>query len=356
MKSVERFLIMLVIAGMLPLPDTYVSAQNPVCVYCGVPLPNGVHHKGCPYYVAPNTSSQSSGGASQNSPKNLTEFLIQGAVNFLLNPNTTTSTRELYDQKKAEEARAMEAAEAKRIREEAERAEHKKLMDDYKPLGNPEVKYKSLDESGNFTPVHFNCKVTTYRGNVQIRKANGETIHLTEHGNFDLAVGDVISTGSDGIIKVHFALEKGGEDVLIGRNTSVKIMQSPEGIQYPKLFNGQLHASNLTLKEAIDQKVEELDARLDGLKKKIKKKFEVSTPSAVTSTRGTDFTVSENPMTGTGVTVMEGSVELKGYGSEEFIVVEAGYKGSVTPEGVISGPDKVDLNGLEKWWEEEKEE
>jgi hypothetical protein len=349
MKTVVRFFIALMIIGLQTTISVDVTAQNPVCVYCGVSLPNGIHSRSCRYYVAPATSTQSSGTSTQNSSKNLTETLIQGAMNAILNFNTGPSQKELEEQKRAEELKAMEAAEAKRLKEEAERAEHDKLMDSYKSLGNSEVKYKSLDETGKFTPVHFTCMVTSFKGGVLLKKANGDMVALGKGENFDLAVGDVITTGSDGMIKVHFAFEKGGEDLVIGRNTNVKIVQSPDGIQCPKLFDGKLRASNSTVKEAVEQAYDEAKADLI---KKLRKKFEVRTPSAVTSTRGTDFTVTENPQNGTEVIVMEGSVELKGYGSEASILIEAGFKGRVTPEGIISGPDKIDLTNLEKWWEE----
>jgi hypothetical protein len=350
MKTVVKFFIILMVISLQSAISVSVFAQTPTCVECGASGFNPVHKTGCRYYVAPKTSSGTSGSSSQSGSKSLNETLIQGAVNAILNMNTGPSQKELEEQKRAEELKAIEAAEAKRLKEEAERAEHEKLMDSYKLLGNSEVKYKSLDESGKFAPVHFTCMLTSFKGKVQIKKANGEMVPLGKGGNFDLAVGDVITTGSDGMIKVHFAFEKGGEDLVIGKNTHVKIIQTPEGIQCPKIFDGKLHASNPTVKESIEQAYDEAKAEFI---KKYRKKFEVRTPSAVTSARGTDFTVSENPQAGTEVIVMEGSVELKGYGSEASILIEAGFKGRVTPEGIISGPDKIDLINLEKWWEEE---
>jgi hypothetical protein len=356
MKTVVKFLVVLMVISLQSAISVGVFAQTPTCVDCGASGFNPVHKPGCRYYVAPGTSSGTSGSSSQSVSKNLTETLIQGALNAILNMNTGPSQKELEEQKRAEELKAMEAAEAKRIKEEAERAEHEKLMNTYKPLGKTDVKYKTLDESGKLTPVHFTCKLTSFTGEVQVKKANGTLIRLGEGVNFDLAVGDVITTGSDGMIKVHFAFEKGGEDLVIGKNTHVKIIQSAEGIQCPKIFDGKLHASNPTVKEAIEQAYDELSAELKRYKENYRAKFQVRTPSAVTSTRGTDFTVTENPGSGTEVIVMEGSVELKGYGSEASIIIEAGFRGGVTPEGIISGPEKIDLTNLEKWWEEEMPE
>ena len=353
MKTVVKFFVALMVISLQSAISVSVFAQTPTCVECGASGFNPVHKPGCRYYVATKTSSGTSGSSSQSVSKNLTETLIQGAVNAILNMNTGPSQKELEEQKRAEELKAIEAAEAKRLKEEAERAEHDKLMHSYKSLGNSDVKYKSLDEKGSFAPVHFTCMVTSFKGSVQVKKANGDMVALGNGENFDLAVGDVITTGSDGLIKVHFAFEKGGEDLVIGKSTNVKILQSSEGIQYPKIFHGQIRASNPTVKESIEQTYNEVKAEFI---KKYRKKFEVRTPSAVTSTRGTDFTVSENPGLGTEVIVMEGSVELKGYGSEASIIIEAGFTGSVTPEGIISGPFKIDLYNLDKWWEEEMPE
>jgi hypothetical protein len=353
MKILKYFVLALLMISLESVISMSVSAQTPTCVDCGASGFHPVHKPGCRYYVAPKTSSGTSGSSSQSVSKSLNETLIQGAVNAILNMNTGPSQKELEEQKRAEELKAIEAAEAKRLKEEAERAEHEKLMDSYKPLGKTDVKYKALDESGKLTPVHFTCKLTSFKGEVQVKKANGTLIRLGEGVNFDLAVGDVITTGSDGMIKVHFAFEKGGEDLVIGKNTHVKIIQTPEGIQCPKIFDGKLRASNPSVKEAIEQTYDDISAELKRYKENFRAKFQVRTPSAVTSTRGTDFTVTENPGSGTEVIVMEGSVELKGYGSEASILIEAGFKGGVTPEGIISGPEKIDLINLEKWWEEE---
>jgi len=351
-RTLKIFVVALLMISLESVVSVSVYGQVPppsaaACVGCGARLGN--HKPGCKYYVAPRTSSGSSGSSSQSPSKSLSEMLVQGAVNAILNFDTGPSQKELEEQKRAEELKAFEAAEAKRIKEEAERAEHDKLMNDFKPLGKTEVKYKTLNESGNFTPVHFTCKFTSFKGDVQVKKANGTLIKLGEGANFDLAVGDVITTGPDGLIKVHFAFEKGGEDVVIGKNTHVKIVQTAEGIQCPKIFDGKLRAKNSPVDEALKETYAEI--RQEVLKR-LKKKFEIRTPSAVTSTRGTDFTVTENPVAGTEVIVMEGSVELKAYGGDASILIEAGFKGHVTPEGIISGPHKIDLFNLDKWWED----
>jgi ferric-dicitrate binding protein FerR (iron transport regulator) len=107
------------------------------------------------------------------------------------------------------------------------------------------------------------------------------------------------------------------------------------------------------VKEAIERAYNDLK---ENLKNKLQHKFRVTTGSCAVAVRGTDFILSEQPVAGTEVHVLEGSVEIKGYGSDQSVVVEAGFSCNVTSEGAISGPYKTDLYNLDKWWEEAKPE
>ncbi len=49
--------------------------------------------------------------------------------------------------------------------------------------------------------------------------------------------------------------------------------------------------------------------------------------------------------------VLEGSVEMKGTKGEKTIIVDAGYKGTATKDGILSDPEKIDLTKIERWWE-----
>jgi ferric-dicitrate binding protein FerR (iron transport regulator) len=67
--------------------------------------------------------------------------------------------------------------------------------------------------------------------------------------------------------------------------------------------------------------------------------------------RGTEFLVFEDDKTGTEIIVLEGSVEMKGTKGEKTTIVNAGYKGTATKDGILSDPEKIDLSNLERWWE-----
>jgi ferric-dicitrate binding protein FerR (iron transport regulator) len=82
-----------------------------------------------------------------------------------------------------------------------------------------------------------------------------------------------------------------------------------------------------------------------------KKKFKVRTVTAVTSVRATKFLVYEDDKMGTELMVLEGSVEMKGIKGGKTIIVNAGYKGTATKDGILSDPQQIDLSTIERWWE-----
>jgi hypothetical protein len=327
-------------------------AQSASCADCGrshAQIMSSGHAPSCKYYVAPKTSSSQSSSSSGNSSGNANDALIMGVMNAIINSgNVNAAEREEAEKREAELA-AQRAAEEEKRKAAEEKAKNDKLDKSYKPLGNTELEYKKLDKSPGFSPVSFNCKITSHSGLIKVRKANGDVYELGDGQNIDIQIGDVITTGSDGRIKIHFTFETGGKDMLLGKNTKVRIVKGDDGIQLPELLSGNLHVSNPVL-----DKVEETYEREKAeIIKKLRKKFEIRFPSGALADRGTDFTVSENPEYGTEVIVMEGSVELKGIGTQGPIIIEAGFKGNVSLLGEISGPEKIDPATIIKWWEEE---
>jgi hypothetical protein len=84
--------------------------------------------------------------------------------------------------------------------------------------------------------------------------------------------------------------------------------------------------------------------------KALKKKLEIRTPTVAIAIRGTEFTVTEDSVMGAEIIVFEGFVEIKGNVSQESKLIEGGYKGSVTLDGVISGPYIIDTININRWW------
>jgi|GEM_PF-6816501 len=37
---------------------------------------------------------------------------------------------------------------------------------------------------------------------------------------------------------------------------------------------------------------------------------------------------------------------------DRTVIVNAGYKGIAAKDGILSGPELIDLSKIEKWWEE----
>jgi hypothetical protein len=127
-------------AGAPPVP-------NPVCAYCGVPVPNGVHKKGCPYYVAPQASGGSKHHYSGGGGMDMQSMIVGTIFGSLLGavfapPNTGQDDAEarkqqeaaaLEAQKKAAELAAKKNAEM-RAKEAAAQAEFERMMQSYKQL------------------------------------------------------------------------------------------------------------------------------------------------------------------------------------------------------------------------------
>jgi hypothetical protein len=146
--------LLLIIVMMLFNANVYAqipAASNPVCVYCGTPLPNGVHSASCPYAV-----KASKPGLALPMPSLDIKGMIVGAVfQNLLNSVFSSSpsapkgpTPAQQAAMAAQQAAAQQAAEAQRLKQEQEQAEYDKMMQSYKLLDDSkEIQAKPL-ESG----------------------------------------------------------------------------------------------------------------------------------------------------------------------------------------------------------------
>ena len=325
-----NLLLVLFIVSTLP-----VVAQKAVCVYCGVELPYGTHKPGCPYYKKPATSS--SGKSTRSQSDNTISIL--NAINFLLDDM-------LSEEPDADKVRdEIIAAEKKRIDDSIKEVNHNKMMSSFKKLDDGKSSgMKSLDEytPGKFSKVHFNCKITSYTGAVEIRR-NGKIIAYSKNiGDVELQAGDVIKTGIPGIVKMHYEFESGGKDIVLGANTEMKIEKNEDGNLVPDLQRGSFFAAGETVPENVQRYAKSLLYRL-------RKKFEIRTPTAVCGVRGTIFTVNQNDTTGCEFNVFDGSIIVAPVTGVDSIVVNKGEKVIVTPGGKISDLLPADLKILELW-------
>ncbi|MGE5457343.1 MAG: hypothetical protein ACM3RX_03220 [Methanococcaceae archaeon] len=162
MKKMSKIASLSILLACIIINSSDVSAQNAVCVYCGIPLSaatRGSDHKpSCQYYTPPRstttkpatTSSPSSSGSTAEptpiGPTNVSGTIIQTLVPFLLSSPDPEQTEAEEKAKALEKERvAAENAEKKRIQDEIDQAKHDKLMESYKTLpGSTSIGFKSL--------------------------------------------------------------------------------------------------------------------------------------------------------------------------------------------------------------------
>ena len=85
---------------------------------------------------------------------------------------------------------------------------------------------------------------------------------------------------------------------------------------------------------------------------RVRRKFEVRTPSAVAADRGTEFVVREIPGKPSSVVVIEGTVAFSDIKGTKTVLVNAGQQSYLLPDGTPAEPMKANLQEMKKWWEE----
>ncbi len=102
-----------------------------------------------------------------------------------------------------------------------------------------------------------------------------------------------------------------------------------------------------------------ISGRIRAIIKKFAKRFEVRTPAAVTSVRGTEFTLDVGNDGTTTVTVLQGSVEVRDLASNASVSLEPSQ--GITIPKVPGGLQQQDMRGrvttvtpglIERWWED----
>jgi hypothetical protein len=132
----------------IALISTGALAQNPVCVYCGTPLPNGIHAYGCKYYVA----TKSAKAASTNLNDMVAGAIFQSIITSIFSTHSANNQKELDAKQRAAQLSAQQAAqraaEQQRINAAIAQAEYDKMMQSYKLLdGSQDLKIKTLNNT-----------------------------------------------------------------------------------------------------------------------------------------------------------------------------------------------------------------
>lgn len=85
---------------------------------------------------------------------------------------------------------------------------------------------------------------------------------------------------------------------------------------------------------------------------KVRRRFEVRTPSAAIAVRGTQFVLREVPGKPASVVVIDGMVAFSGIKGETTVLVGAGQQSYLLPDGTPAEPAKANLQEMKKWWED----
>jgi type II secretory pathway pseudopilin PulG len=198
-----------------------------------------------------------------------------------------------------------------------------------------------------------------------VSKRSQETLSLTGDRPRSLEPGDGIVTAEDGRVRVHVLGGRGTMDV--GEKTRLSVEENAQGepvinlqqgridvvvekLQaYEQTMNEYLKSCGQTLSAAKRMTEQEVGGAVEEMQKvarKFAKRFEIRSPTAVIGIRGTRLSVETDALKGTNIAVFEGRVELKDIKGRTYpfeTTVDAGYKVRVSPEGIISRPEKIGL-------------
>jgi len=320
------------------------------CVECGGM--NGNHKPTCSSY------NRASSGTSTSGKLNFQEEIMMNLFSRLLTNSVKNNqqTEQQKAQKLAQEKRdedmrqqrlAILLTKQKRYNDSVA---HARMMKDYKPLeGSSDLSYKGLDDNKpKQSIVHFNCKITSFQGKVIVLKSNGQQIILSETQSADLAPGDWIATGENSRIKLHYAFESGGKDMILHPKSAISIETGDNGDQEPNLMKGKMYMvddDKFVQSKIAEMALDANNALANGLgnikaslKNEMNRRIHIRTPSAVLADRGTEFTVNVDDFNVTEVNVKNGIVDLTNNLKNKTITLTEGTKGIVKATGEIIGP------------------
>jgi len=338
------------------------------CVGCGGM--NGNHATSCPYYNPPSKASAASSGTSLETE--IMGAIFQSVIQSIFAPSKTETEPTAAEKAQIErldlerqKQMALRQAKLRRYNDSIAEARHDKMMKDYKPLpGSENLTYKGLDDNKKrwAADINFNCKITGFKGDVRIVKADGSIRKFSADQPVDLAPGDWIYTNRDSRIKLHYEFENEGKDIIVGQNSFVNIITDENGTHLPNLVNGRTYIRSSIVDEmdavAREGKISLMKNLDDGLKKQqelLKRKImkpAMRTPACALAVRGTTFSVSHDSLNVTTLCVFEGAVDLTGLVMGYTLTIEAGSMCIVSATGEITGPVKIEDLEIDRWWED----
>lgn len=209
--------------------------------------------------------------------------------------------------------------------------------------------------------------IANFSGSVQIQKVNPvKNYYLDTNTPVSLESGDIISTGANSKVEAQFLEGRG--NITVGGSTKLKITLDSTGTEIIELKQGKIELDIDKIEEQIAEQEKLLEKYLDSYEKdpieksilylkaqflkKYGNKLQVHSVPWALAIRGTQLVISTDSLKGSEIIVLEGSVEMKGTQSTELVIINEGYKVTVTIDGIVSEPMETDTSTLEKWWEE----
>lgn len=144
-----------------------------------------------------------------------------------------------------------------------------------------------------------------------------------------MGAGDTVQTGSDG--RARLFVSSGDGEVVLGANSTYSVTRDDAS----GTFEARLEQGFMRLRLLV--------------KEKFGRKFEVRTPSAVTSVRGTDYSVRQDPQ-GEVIRVYSGVVAVAPPGGGGEVLVTAGKSLTVPLQGTWPAPQPTQANAAELSW------
>jgi hypothetical protein len=225
-------------------------------------------------------------------------------------------------------------------------------------------------------PTGINAVALDFSGNVSITRPSGEKIEMNGKNANTLGAGDIISTSSDGIIDLEFLEGRG--NVTVGPDSKVRMIKEKDSTNVLEVMKGKIYSSVLKADE-YEKKMAGLyrDFRTDSLlstirtmssfseeqwiayirknmPERMKRKFEVRTPSAALAVRGTRFVVTVIDENTTELLVIDGSVEFTSSGTAGSVMVDGGRVCRVNKNHAPAAAMPCDTLNINKWWQYEK--
>ncbi len=223
----------------------------------------------------------------------------------------------------------------------------------------------------------------TGRATIFSKRLN-ESINLDDNRAAFLDPGDEIWTYGNSSVEMQFLDGRG--TLKLGEYSSFRMEEDKPGTQIVNMIKGKIYIgldklddyqkmmeekirryksdAALVKDEVVGKLVEEHEKLQERMEKARKGGYRstsplwpllpgplIRTPSIVIAIRGTKFLVFEDEKTGTDLTVLEGTVEVKAIKGEKTFLVDAGNRIHVTKDGDISNPEKIDLKKIKRWWE-----